>query len=63
MPRVEIAHLKAETKEMSEPSASRLEGKTGMDYVDDLANGISETEQVNDDVADQQRGGQSLKGK
>ena len=48
---------------MSEPSASRLEGKTGMDYVDDLANGISETEQVNDDVADQQRGGQSLKGK
>ena len=60
---MEITHLKAETKEISELSASRLEGKTGMIYVDDLANGISETEQVNDDVADQQRGGQSLKGK
>ena len=39
---------------MSEPNASRLKGKTGMVYVDDLADGISETEQVNDDVADQQ---------
>ena len=48
--KTEIAHLKAETKEMGEHT-SWLEERVGIVYIDDHANGMAETKLANNDVA------------